>query len=106
VPAQLTSSDDETSDNAPVDEETKHTKSHRAEVAEPDIRPEADNHRTAARAEPTPENGTAFSIFSGESQRMNPRVSSRRSNHRRNVTFCSSNRSAPTFSNFKHARQS
>src|ERR1700693_6115009 len=36
-------------------------------------------------------NGTAFSILSGESQRMNPRVSSRRSNSRRNITSCSSN---------------
>jgi hypothetical protein len=63
VPAQLTSTDDETSDNAPVDEETKHSKSSRAEVAEPDIRPDADSHRGAARTEPTPEKRHSFFDF-------------------------------------------
>ena len=63
VPAQLTSTDDETSDDAPVDEEAKHSKSHRAEVAEPDIRPDADNHRVAARSEPTPEKRHSFFDF-------------------------------------------
>jgi hypothetical protein len=63
LPAQYASTDDETADDTPVDEETKHTKSSRAEVAEPDIRPEADNHRVAARAEPTPEKRHSFFDF-------------------------------------------
>jgi penicillin-binding protein 2 len=63
VPAQFASTDEETSDNAPVDEETKQSKPHRAEVAEPDIRPDADNHRVAARAEPTPEKRHSFFDF-------------------------------------------
>jgi penicillin-binding protein 2 len=63
VPAQFASTDEETSDNAPVDEETKQSKSNRAEVAEPDIRPDADNHRVAARAEPTPEKRHSFFDF-------------------------------------------
>jgi penicillin-binding protein 2 len=63
VPAQVSSTDDETSDDTPVAEETKHTKTHRAEVAEPDIRPDADNHRVAARAEPTPEKRHSFFDF-------------------------------------------
>jgi hypothetical protein len=63
VPAQVTSTDDETSDDAPVDEETKHTKSSRAEVPEPDIRPDADSHHVATRAEPTPEKRHSFFDF-------------------------------------------
>jgi membrane peptidoglycan carboxypeptidase len=63
VPAQVSSTDDETSDDTPVAEETKHTKTHRAEIAEPDIRPDADNHRVAARAEPTPEKRHSFFDF-------------------------------------------
>jgi penicillin-binding protein 2 len=63
VPAQVSPTDDETSDDTPVAEETKHTKTHRAEVAEPDIRPDADNHRVAARAEPTPEKRHSFFDF-------------------------------------------
>ncbi len=63
VPAQFASTDEETSDDTPVDEETKHSKSSRAEVAEPDIRPDADNHRVASRAEPTPEKRHSFFDF-------------------------------------------
>jgi penicillin-binding protein 2 len=63
VPAQVSSTDDdETSDNAPVDEERKHSKSKRADVAEPDIRQDAD-HRVASRAEPTPEKRHNFFDF-------------------------------------------
>jgi penicillin-binding protein 2 len=60
VPAQFASTDDETSDSNPVDEERKHSKSKRGDVAEPDIRPDADNHRAASRAEPTPEKRHSF----------------------------------------------
>jgi penicillin-binding protein 2 len=60
VPAKFASTDDETSDSAPVDDEEKHSKRKRAEVAEPDIRPDADNHRVASRAEPTPEKRHSF----------------------------------------------
>ena len=87
VPAQLTSSDDETSDNAPADEETKHTKSHRAEeVAEPDIRPDSDNHRVAARAEPTPEKRHSFFDFfrrkpKDESQGQQPAQQPQKKHH-------------------------
>jgi penicillin-binding protein 2 len=63
VPAQLASTDEETSDDEPVDEETKQSKPHRAEIAEPDIRPDTDNHRVAARAEPTPEKRHSFFDF-------------------------------------------
>jgi penicillin-binding protein 2 len=63
VPAQFASTDDETSDNTPVDEETKHSKASRPEVAEPDIRPDTDNHRVAPRAEPTPEKRHSFFDF-------------------------------------------
>ena len=63
VPAQFASTDEETSDNEPVDEETKQSKPNRAEVAEPDIRPDTDNHRVAARAEPTPEKRHSFFDF-------------------------------------------
>jgi penicillin-binding protein 2 len=66
VPAKFASTDDETSDNTPVDDEEKnsdegkHSKRKRAEVAEPDIRPDADNHRVASRVEPTPEKRHSF----------------------------------------------
>jgi penicillin-binding protein 2 len=60
VPAQLASTDDETSDSTPVDNEEKHSKRKRVEVAEPDIRPDADNHRVASRAEPTPAKRHSF----------------------------------------------
>ena len=63
MPAQFASTDEETSDDAPVDEETKQSKTSRAEVAEPDIRPDADNHRVASRAEPTPEKRHSFFDF-------------------------------------------
>lgn len=55
VPEKFASTDEETSDSTPVDNERKHSKRKRADVAEPDIRPDTDNHRVASRAEPTPE---------------------------------------------------
>jgi penicillin-binding protein 2 len=66
VPSQFASSDDETSDSAdtpPADEEKKSSKKERASVAEPDIRPDTDNHRVASRAEPTPEKRHSFFDF-------------------------------------------
>jgi penicillin-binding protein 2 len=63
VPAQYASTDDETSDNTPVDDEEKHSKRKRAEVAEPDIRPDTDNHRVASRPEPTPAKRHSFFDF-------------------------------------------
>jgi penicillin-binding protein 2 len=76
VPAQVSSTDDETADDTPVSEEEKEnrsSKTKRANVAEPDIRPDTDNHRVAARAEPTPEKRHSFFDFfrrkpQGESQ--------------------------------------
>jgi hypothetical protein len=76
VPAQVTSTDDETADDTPVTDEEKeirNTKPKRADVAEPDIRPDSDNHHAAARAEPTPEKRHSFFDFfrrkpQGESQ--------------------------------------
>jgi penicillin-binding protein 2 len=66
VPAQLASTDDETSDSTdapPADDEKKSAKRERASVAEPDIRPDKDNHRVASRAEPTPEKRHSFFDF-------------------------------------------
>ncbi len=87
VPAQFGSTDDETSDNTPVDEETKHSsKPKRAEVAEPDIRPDSDNHRVAARAEPTPEKRHSFFDFfrrkpKDESQGQQPAQQQQKKHH-------------------------
>jgi penicillin-binding protein 2 len=66
LPAQLASTDDETSDTKDrpsADEEKKHSRRERASVAEPDIRPDTDNHRVASRAEPTPEKRHSFFDF-------------------------------------------
>jgi len=65
VPAQFASTDDETSDDtdSPVEEEKKSSKRERPSVAEPDIRPDTDNHRVASRAEPTPEKRHSFFDF-------------------------------------------
>jgi penicillin-binding protein 2 len=86
VPAQYASTDDETADDTPVDEETKHSKTTRAEVAEPDIRPEADNHRAAPRAEPTPEKRHSFFDFfrrkpKDESQGQQPAQQPQKKHH-------------------------
>jgi penicillin-binding protein 2 len=85
VPAQYASTDDETADDTPVDEETKHSKTTRAEVAEPDIRPEAD-HRAAPRAEPTPEKRHSFFDFfrrkpKDESQGQQPAQQQQKKHH-------------------------
>jgi hypothetical protein len=85
VPAQVSSTDDETSDNAPVDEERKHSKSKRADVAEPDIRQDAD-HRVASRAEPTPEKRHSFFDFfrrkpKEESQGQQPAEQQQKKHH-------------------------
>jgi penicillin-binding protein 2 len=61
VPAELTGNDEETSDNEPAAEETQ-TKVSKNESNEPDIRPEADDHRTV-RATPTPQPSKAKSFF-------------------------------------------
>jgi penicillin-binding protein 2 len=66
VPSQFASTDDETSDSTDTpaaDEEKKSSKKERASVAEPDIRPDTDNHRVASRAEPTPEKRHSFFDF-------------------------------------------
>ena len=86
VPAQFASTDDETSDSNPVDEERKQSKSKRADVAEPDIRPEADNHRTASRAEPTQEKRHSFFDFfrrkpKNESQGQQPAEQQQKKRH-------------------------
>jgi penicillin-binding protein 2 len=62
VPAKVESTDDETADDKPASEETKTSRPKRAQVAEPDIRPEAD-HRAVAQAEPTPEKRHSFFDF-------------------------------------------
>jgi len=66
IPAQFASTDDETSDTKDrpsADEEKKHSRRDRGSVAEPDIRPDTDNHRAASRAEPTPEKRHSFFDF-------------------------------------------
>jgi penicillin-binding protein 2 len=63
VPAKVESTDDETADDKPASEETKTSRRKRSEVAEPDIRPDADNHRAVAQAEPTPEKRHSFFDF-------------------------------------------
>jgi penicillin-binding protein 2 len=88
VPAQVASTDDETADDTPVTEEEKETRSKpkRAEVAAPDIRPDADNHRAAARAEPTPEKRHSFFDFfrrkpQGESQNQQQQPAQQQKKH-------------------------
>ena len=61
VPAELTGNDDETSDNEPAVQENQ-TKVSKNEGNEPDIRPEADDHRTV-RATPTPQPSKPKSFF-------------------------------------------
>ncbi len=66
IPAQFASTDDETSDTKDrpsADEEKKHSRRDRGSVAEPDIRPDTDNHRAASRAAPTPEKRHSFFDF-------------------------------------------
>jgi penicillin-binding protein 2 len=66
IPAQFASTDDETSDTKDrpsADEEKKHSRRDRGSLAEPDIRPDTDNHRAASRAEPTPEKRHSFFDF-------------------------------------------
>jgi penicillin-binding protein 2 len=61
IPAELTGNDDETADNEPVAEENS-KKVSKNEGNEPDIRPEADDHRTV-RATPTPPPSKPKSFF-------------------------------------------
>jgi penicillin-binding protein 2 len=61
IPAELTGNDEETSDNEPAPEETQ-KKVSKNDGSEPDIRPEADDHRTA-RATPTPQPSKPRSFF-------------------------------------------
>lgn len=61
VPAELTSNDEETSDTEPAAEESS-TKVSKSEGNEPDIRSEADDHRTV-RATPTPQPSKSKSFF-------------------------------------------
>jgi penicillin-binding protein 2 len=63
VPAEFASADEETSDHAPVEPEDAPKKASRGQLAEPDIRPEADDHRTAQRAEPARQEGKRRSFF-------------------------------------------
>src|SRR6516162_899216 len=89
VPAQIASMDDETSDNTdspPADEENKSPKKRRASVAEPDIRPDTDNHRVVSRAEPTPEKRHSFFDFfrrkpKDESQGQQPAQQQQKKHH-------------------------
>lgn len=61
IPAELMGNDDETSDNGPAPEESP-TKVSKNEGNEPDIRPEADDHRTV-KATPTPPPSKPKSFF-------------------------------------------
>jgi len=61
VPAELTGNDEETSDNDPAAEENQ-TKVSKNEGNEPDIRPEADDHRTV-KATPTPQSSRPKGFF-------------------------------------------
>jgi len=61
IPPELTGNDDETADNEPVAEENS-KKVSKNEGNEPDIRPEADDHRTV-RATPTPPPSKPKSFF-------------------------------------------
>jgi penicillin-binding protein 2 len=61
LPAELTGNDEETSDTEPAVEESQ-TKASKNEGNEPDIRPEADDHRTV-RATPTPQPSKSKSFF-------------------------------------------
>jgi penicillin-binding protein 2 len=61
VPAELTGNDEETSDDEPAAEENQ-TKVSKNDGNEPDIRPEADEHRTV-RATPTPQPSKPKSFF-------------------------------------------
>lgn len=61
IPKELTGTDEETSDNEPAAEENQ-TKVSKNEGNEPDIRPEADDHRTV-RATPTPQANKPKSFF-------------------------------------------
>jgi penicillin-binding protein 2 len=61
IPAELTGNDEETSDTEPAAEESP-TKVSKNEGNEPDIRPEADDHRTV-RATPTPQPSKSKSFF-------------------------------------------
>ena len=89
VPAQFASTDEETSDSTdspPADEAKKSSKKERASVAEPDIRPETDNHRGTARAEPTPEKRRSFFDFfrrkpKDESQGQQPAQQPQKKHH-------------------------
>jgi penicillin-binding protein 2 len=51
VPAQVAATDEETSDDAPETNDAPH-KVARAQAAEPDIRPDADDHKVAQRPQP------------------------------------------------------
>jgi penicillin-binding protein 2 len=89
IPAQLASTDDETSDTKDrpsADEEKKHSRRARASVAEPDIRPDTDNHRATSRAEPTPEKRHSFFDFfrrkpKDESQGQQPAQQPQKKHH-------------------------
>jgi penicillin-binding protein 2 len=61
IPAELTGNDEETADNEPTPEEGQ-KKLSKNDGNEPDIRPEADDHRTA-RATPTPPPSKPKSFF-------------------------------------------
>src|SRR5258708_33743650 len=61
IPAELTGNDEETADNEPTAEENS-KKVSKNEGNEPDIRPEADEHRTV-RATPTPPPSKPKSVF-------------------------------------------
>ncbi|MFY9987601.1 MAG: penicillin-binding protein 2 [Chthoniobacterales bacterium] len=61
IPAELTGNDEETSDTEPAAEESS-TKVSKSEGNEPDIRAEADDHRTV-RATPTPQPSKSKSFF-------------------------------------------
>jgi penicillin-binding protein 2 len=61
IPAELTGNDEETSDTEPAAEESS-TKVSKSEGNEPDIRAEADDHRTV-RATPTPQPSKSKNFF-------------------------------------------
>ena len=68
VPTQFAATDEETSDYAPEPQESPPQKVARAQPVEPDIRPDADDHRTARRAQRTPQEKRRgfFDFFKGK----------------------------------------
>ena len=92
VPAQVAATDEETSDDAPETNDAPH-KVARAQAAEPDIRPDVDDHRVAQRAQPaSQERKRNFFDFSAENPKKlsNPTSSKARTGRARKRSGSSS----------------